>query len=165
MSLSWFNCKLPLGFEQPNCTHHVYYRVYQGPGLGFLISIEKFGIVFLDCISATMQLDLSLTLLSFSSSSKQILQLLHYMVLNSLIKQVQEDASSAQAGKMTMNSLTERALSPPGSGGLFSSNKTASAFVAGSEAYPVNKALTAVSASQRPASPMGMAILKGQFLD
>jgi len=59
----------------------------------------------------------------------------------------------------------ERALSPPGSGGLFSSNKTASAFVAGSEAYPVNKALTAVSASQRPASPMGMAILKGQFLD
>jgi hypothetical protein len=42
----------------------------------------------------------------------------------------------------------------------------ASAYVTGSDPHPVNKVLNAVTASQkRPASPMGSAILKGQFLD
>lgn len=86
-----------------------------------------------------------------------------------LLKQVQEDSSSAYgtAGKLNMNSLTERTLSPPGPGGLFLGNKTmASAYADGPDTHPVNKALASVAATQkRPASPMGSAILKGQFLD
>ncbi|GAB5590070.1 hypothetical protein Unana1_04970 [Umbelopsis nana] len=82
---------------------------------------------------------------------------------------VQEDSSTAYgtAGKLNMNSLTERTLSPPGPGGLFLGNKTmASAYADGSDTHPVNKALASVAATQkRPASPMGSAILKGQFLD
>lgn len=88
----------------------------------------------------------------------------------SLLKQVQEEGqtTSGSFGRLTINDLAERALSPPGSGNIFATSKKSpvSGMAVDSDHHPVNKVLTAVSASQnRPASPMRSAILKGQFLD
>ncbi|CAO3685265.1 unnamed protein product [Umbelopsis ramanniana] len=81
---------------------------------------------------------------------------------------VQEENShpAGSFGSMNINDLTERALSPPGPGNIFATSKKSPAPLVNAGPLPVNKALTAVSASQkRPASPMRSAILEGQFLD
>jgi len=82
---------------------------------------------------------------------------------------MQEDGviSAPTTGKLNFNSLTDRTLSPPGTGGLLSGNRsTPSGQVTNPDAIPVNKALTDIACTlKRPASPMGSAILKGQFLD